>query len=118
MEKISIFKGEILSINLDPTTGAEIQKTRPADIASKDAMGVLPLRIIVPLTDWKEHYSAALWIISIKPDEDNNLVKPSAADVFQIHPVSQDRFVCRIGAVTKEQLTQIVEAIQIIIGAI
>ena len=52
-------KGEIWLINLDPTVGAEIRKTRPAVIVSEDAIGVLPLRVIVPLTDWKERTGRA-----------------------------------------------------------
>ena len=47
-------QGEIWIINLDPTVGSEIKKTRPAIIINDDALGKLPLRIIVPLTDWKE----------------------------------------------------------------
>ena len=48
-------RGEIWLINLDPTLGAEIKKTRPAVIVSADQLGKLPLSIIVPITDWKEH---------------------------------------------------------------
>ena len=47
-------RGEIWLINLDPTIGAEIRKTRPAIIINDDALGKLPLKIIIPLTDWKE----------------------------------------------------------------
>ena len=36
-------RGEIWLINLDPTIGAEIKKTRPAVIVSDDAIGILPL---------------------------------------------------------------------------
>jgi mRNA interferase MazF len=57
MGTISMPKGEIWLINLDPTIGAEIRKTRPAVIVSEDAIGILPLRVIVPLIDWKERYS-------------------------------------------------------------
>ena len=53
-------KGEIWLINLDPTIGAEIRKTRPAVIVSEDAISILPLRVIVPLTDWKERYDIEL----------------------------------------------------------
>ena len=49
-------KGDIWLINLDPTVGAEIQKTRPAIIVNEDAIGILPLQVIVPLTDWKERF--------------------------------------------------------------
>jgi mRNA interferase MazF len=52
-------QGEIWIINLDPTIGAEIRKVRPAIIVNDDALGKLPLKIIVPLTDWKERYDIA-----------------------------------------------------------
>ena len=50
-------KGDVWLINLDPTIGAEIKKTRPAIIVSEDAIGVLPLKVVVPLTDWKDRYA-------------------------------------------------------------
>ncbi len=65
-------QGEIWLINLDPTLGAEIKKTRPAVIVNNDALGKLPLRVIVPLTDWKERYSIAPWMVEISPDKKNN----------------------------------------------
>jgi mRNA interferase MazF len=43
-------------INLDPTIGAEIKKIRPAVIVNDDSLGKLPLRVIVPITDWKNRY--------------------------------------------------------------
>ena len=48
---ISMHKGEIWLINLNPTIGPEIRKTRPAVIVNDNAVGVLPLRVIVPLTE-------------------------------------------------------------------
>lgn len=44
-------QGELWLINLDPTLGAEIKKTRPAVIVNDDTLGRLPLKIIVPITD-------------------------------------------------------------------
>jgi len=111
-------KGEIWLINLDPTVGAEIRKTRPAVIVSEDAIGVLPLRVIVPLTDWKERYAVAPWMIQILPDTRNGLSKPSAADAFQIRSVSQERFVQCLGALPRDQLRKILGAIQIVIGTV
>jgi mRNA interferase MazF len=110
-------KSEIWLINLDPTIGAEIRKTRPAVIVSQDDIGVLPRRVIVPLTDWKERYAVAPWMIAISPDAQNGLVKPSAADAFQIRSVSQERFVQRIGALNSDQMEQLLKAVQIVIGA-
>jgi mRNA interferase MazF len=44
-------RGEVWLINLDPAIGAEIRKTRPSVIVNDDAIGILPLKVIVPLTD-------------------------------------------------------------------
>jgi mRNA interferase MazF len=114
-------KGEVWLINLDPTIGAEIQKTRPAVIVSEDAMGILPLRVIVPLTEWKERYEAAGWVVRIElsltePDAGNGLGKASAADALQIRSVAQQRFVSRIGEVSGGKLEEILSAILIVIG--
>lgn len=90
-------QGEIWLINLDPTVGAEIRKTRPAVIVSDDALGKLPLKIIVPLTDWNDRYSSAPWMIKIEPDIKNRLTKVSSADSFQVRSISEERFVKQIG---------------------
>ena len=111
-----MLKGEVWLINFDPTIGAEIQKTRPAIIVNEDAIGILPLRIIVPLTDWKERYQIAPWMVRIDPDTSRSLNKPSAADAFQIRSVSQVRFVNRLGRISNDQLMEILKAIQIVIG--
>jgi mRNA interferase MazF len=117
MQKISMLKGEVWLINLDPTIGAEIQKTRPAIIVNENAIGILPLRVIVPLTDWRERYQIAPWMVRIDPATSNGLSKPSAADAFQIRSVSQARFVNRLGQISSAQLLEILKAIQTVIGA-
>ena len=105
--KISMKQGEIWLINLDPTVGAEIKKTRPAIVVNDNALGKLPLKIIIPLTDWKDRYAIAPWMVKITPDKTNNLSKPSAADCFQVRSLSELRFVKRVGKVTANQLEEI-----------
>lgn len=46
-----ILRGEVYWVNLDPTVGTEIQKTRPALIISPDDMNAaLPRVLIAPIT--------------------------------------------------------------------
>ena len=104
-------RGEIWLINLDPTIGAEIRKSRPAVIVNDDAIGILPLKVIVPITEWKDHYSTAPWLVRLFPDSENGLEKPSAADAFQVRSVSQQRFVRRIGKLSDSTLQTINEAL-------
>ena len=75
-------RGEVWLINLDPTVGSEIKKTHPAVIVNDDAIGILPLRVIVPITAWQERYAVAPWMVRPDPDPEKGLDKPSAADAF------------------------------------
>ena len=100
-------QNEVWLINLDPTIGAEIKKTRPAIIVNDNSLGKLPLKIIVPITDWKDRYELAPWMIKIKPNSKNRLTKYSSADCFQVRSVSQDRFVKRIGELSDSIMDEI-----------
>ncbi|MBW6537788.1 MAG: type II toxin-antitoxin system PemK/MazF family toxin [Mariniphaga sp.] len=95
-------QGEIWLINLDPTMGAEIKKTRPAIVVNDNSLGILPLKIIVPVTDWKEKFDIAPWMIRIEPTPINGLKKLSSADCFQVRSVSENRFVKKLGTVSVE----------------
>ena len=108
-------QAEIWEIDLSPTVGAEIRKIRPAVIINDDAIGVLPLRVIVPITGWKDQFIDVLWMVKLVPNPENNLTKISAADCFQIRSVSMRRFVKKIGAVSRKELAQIKEAIKAVI---
>ncbi|MBE0655743.1 MAG: type II toxin-antitoxin system PemK/MazF family toxin [Bacteroidales bacterium] len=100
-------QGEIWLINLDPTVGAEVKKTRPAIIVNDNALGKLPLKIIVPVTDWKDRFGTAPWMIKLEIDKENGLTKVSAADSFQVRSVSQERFIKQIGIVSETIMDEI-----------
>ncbi len=104
-------QGEVWLINLEPTVGSEIKKTRPAIIVNDNALGKLPLKVIVPLTDWKDRYSIASWMVKISPDSSNKLSKQSAADCFQIRSVSEERLIKRLGTVGFEVMGKIQSAL-------
>jgi mRNA interferase MazF len=109
-------RGEIWLVDLDPTIGAEMNKTRPALIMSDNKLGKLPLKVIVPITGWKEHYNIAPWMIKIEPNTDNGLTKKSSIDCFQIRSVSQDRLMEKIGVITDGEINRVQEGILKILG--
>ena len=104
-------QGEIWLINLDPTIGAEIKKTRPAIVVNDNLLGKLPLKVIVPITDWKPKYVVAPWMVHLSPDNVNNLSKESSADCFQIRSISEERFIKKIGKISHGVLENIKEAL-------
>jgi len=108
-------RGEIWLVNLDPTIGSEIKKTRPAIIVNSDDLGVLPLKVIVPITDWKNHYSIAPWMIKLIPNAQNGLPKLSSADCFQVRSVSEIRLIRNMGSLNKDQMDEIVQGLSAIL---
>ena len=110
-------RGEIWSVQFDPSVGAEIRKVRPAIVVNRDSVGRLPLRIIVPLTDWQSLFAKLPWFVMIPQSAANGLAKDSGADAFQVKSVSENRFVRRIGRVSDQQLEEIAAAIALCVGA-
>ncbi len=110
-----MLRGEIWLINLDPTIGAEIKKTRPAVIVSDDAIGILPLKVIVPITDWKDRYEIASWMVRVEPESETGLDKVSAADAFQVRSVAQQRFVRQLGRLSDENMEEISRALAVVL---
>ena len=110
-------QGEIWEINLSPTVGAEIKKKRPAVIINDDAIGILPLKVIVPITEWKNRYHGAIWMVRIEPDSENKLTKLSAIDTFQIRSISTRRLLRKIGSVPSKVLEEVKTAIKAVINA-
>ena len=111
-----MLRGEVWLINLDPTVGSEIRKTRPAVIVNDDSVGALPLKVIVPITEWKERYAIAPWLVRIPPSPDSGLDKESAADTFQVRSVAQQRFVRRLGRLTDAQMADIAHALATVLA--
>lgn len=109
-------QGEIWLVSLDHTIGAEIKKTRPAIIVNDDILGKLPLKVIVPLTDWKDRYSIAPWMVKITPDKQNNLAKDSSADCFQIRSIAQERCVKKLGHVDNGTMNGIRSALALVLN--
>jgi mRNA interferase MazF len=105
-------QSEIWLIDLDPTKGAEIQKKRPAIIVSDDRLGKLPLKVIVPITDWKDNYDIAPWMVKVEPTTTNGLSKTSCADCFQIRSLSQERLIKKLGYIDSTTLNEIKEAVR------
>jgi mRNA interferase MazF len=110
-------RGEIWLVRFDPSAGAEIRKVRPAVVVNLDAIGRLPLRIVVPVTDWKSDFANLSWFVSLPATPENGLSKDSGADAFQVKSVSETRFVRKLGDVTDAQIDEIAAAIALCVGA-
>jgi mRNA interferase MazF len=112
---MKINRGEIWKVNLDPTIGAEIRKTRPVVVVSSDAVGVLAIKLVAPITEWKDYLAQNVWHVKVVPDSMNGLTKMSAVDTLQLRGVDAQRFVEKLGSVSPTVMKSIVAAIAAVI---
>ena len=108
-------RSEVWLVSFDPTIGSEIKKTRPAVVISSDSVGRLPIKLVAPITDWKDHYAHNIWHIRIDPDSKNGLSKVSAVDALQLRGMDQRRFIQKLGQVSADTIEEIVLAVASVI---
>lgn len=108
-------RGEIWRVNFDPTLGTEIKKTRPAVVISSDAVGRLPIKLVAPITDWKNYFSNNLWLVKVFPNDENGLSKTSTVDTLQLRGIDTQRFVEKLGIIDEITMEEILLAIVAVI---
>jgi len=107
-------QGEIWIVNLDPTVGSEMKKSRPCIILNSNTIGKLALKVIAPLRDFKKHYAQVPWMVKIEPSLENGLKKPSCIDLFQIRSLSQKRLALKVGKVDEKTLKACKKALNVV----
>lgn len=96
-------RGEVFLVTLDPTVGAEMQKTRPAVVVSPDELNVsLSTVIVVPLTTGRAY--------PFRP-QTRVAGKPGVAAVDQVRTIDKRRLSRRIGALSKGALSSVLGAL-------
>lgn len=111
-----MFRGQIWLDRAAPSIGDEIGKTRPCIIVSNDEIGVLRLKVIVPITGWNDVFAKVPWMVRIEPTSENGLSKLSAADAFQVRSVSQERLIKQVGTISEEIIQEIGQALAVVLN--
>lgn len=102
-------QGEIWYVDLNPTKVSEQAGFRPTVIISGNLMNTyLPVVICCPLTSKIKNYKGNL---ILEPNKTNNLELPSEILTFHIRSISKERFVRKLGQLTKDELGIIMEGL-------
>lgn len=103
-------RGDVVIVNLDPTIGVEIKKTRPAIVVSNDSINRLSqLVVVVPLTKNTAHISPSHVVI---PKGTARLNFVSKAVTEQIKAVDKQRIVKKLGTLPAAVLAQVERAVK------
>ncbi|MEG3842868.1 type II toxin-antitoxin system PemK/MazF family toxin [Microcoleus sp. herbarium14] len=62
-------RGEVWLLQLDPTRGQEIMKTRPAVVISSEMFTSIPMRMIIPVATWQPKFQNRPFMILIQRTE-------------------------------------------------
>lgn len=108
-------RGEIWLVNLDPTIGHEIKKSRPAVIIQNDLGNIYsPITIVAPITS--QDLDHIYPIHALLKRQNSGLEKDSKVLLNQIRAVDKIRLIKKLGRVDIETLSNIDNAITISLG--
>jgi mRNA interferase MazF len=107
-------RGEIRFCRLDPTIGAEIQKTRPCLIVQNDLMNQYGLlTIVIPFRPGSKQ---APYVVNVSASSTNGLDRERFLEVSQIRSVDGQRILGRIGRLEEEYWSSIQTVLNIVLG--
>ena len=110
-------RGEVYLVNLDPTVGAEIDKTRPAVVVQNDAANRRsPITIVAAITSQFEEPLYPTEVLMRAPE--GGLTVDSVVLLNQIRSVDSRRLVRRFGVLTAETMKEIDQALLLSLGLI
>lgn len=108
-------RGEVWIVELDPTRGHEMQKTRHCLVIQSDVLNKrLPTYIIAPVTSKVRHEWYPIGIILKKNEA--GLAKESQVMLNQIKAADITRFKKRIGKLSENTMIQINESLEFVLG--
>ncbi len=109
-----MFRGEVWELTGGKGKREEI--ARKVVIVSADALGSIPLRVVVPLSPWQDRYTRAPWILRVPPVLNSGLDQPHAADALQVRSVSISRLTHRLGELPETITAEITRAVGMVLS--
>jgi mRNA interferase MazF len=109
MDMVKIKRFDVFLVNLDPTIGSEIKKTRPAVIISPDSINLSRLKtvIIAPMTSTiKDNFPTR--ILTEFKDKKGQIA------LDQLRSIDRTRIVKKLGVIEREVQIKILDLLSII----
>jgi mRNA interferase MazF len=103
---VTISRGDVVRVELDPTRGGELRKTRPCVVVQRDAANRGGrTTIICPLTD-AANKRASILLVAVASGVAGT-TKDSMIVCSQVRTVDQTRIVGRVGRLPRQVMDQV-----------
>ncbi|MBI2101305.1 type II toxin-antitoxin system PemK/MazF family toxin [Candidatus Woesearchaeota archaeon] len=110
-------RGDIWLVNLDPTIGHEIRKSRPAVIIQNDLGNKYsPITIIAPITSQNIEKTYPIEVVLDR--KNSGLEKVSKVLLNQIRAIDKRRLIRKLGRVDYETMAKVENSIKISLGLV
>jgi mRNA interferase MazF len=98
-------RGHVYLINLDPTIGSEVKKTRPCVVVSPNEMNqYIRTVVIAPMTSKQKYYKSRVGV-SFQNKEGEIMLD-------QIRTVDKKRLISKLGALSNRELKAVLSVLQ------
>ncbi|MEY2833712.1 MAG: hypothetical protein RLZZ574_2971 [Cyanobacteriota bacterium] len=98
-------RGHVYLINLDPTIGSEVKKTRPCVVVSPNEMNqYIRTVVIAPMTSKQKYYKSRVSV--------NFQDKQGEIMLDQIRTVDKKRLISKLGALSNKELKAVLSVLQ------
>ncbi len=111
-----MFRGEIWEFSPAKAKRTRAAQARRVVLISSDSLGVLPLRIVVPLVPWQEPFTNVPWMVRIPPTLHSGLDQTHAADALQVRAVMIPHLIRRVGELPRRLVDAIEAAVNSVIA--
>jgi len=113
---ITIERGMVIDVNLDPIQGSETGKIRPCVVVTNDIYNArVPVIQVVPITAWTEKKARIKTNVELIPSSRNRLEKKSVADCLQTRPIDYRLRISLIrGKLESEYMNAIDQALKMV----
>lgn len=111
---MNIERGDILLIELDPTKGSEMQKTRPCIVVTNNVANTISrVLMIVPMTSQKIE---KLFPHEVLIPKGKGVLKISKANIAQMRTVDCSRIKSKLGSVLEKTLNEVDTVLKLHLG--
>ena len=98
-------RGEVYLVNLDPTVGSEVQKTRPCVVVSPDEMNqYIRTIVIAPMTTKPRNYKSR---VAINFDD-----KQGQIMLDRVRTIDKKRLITKLGILSVKELKAVLSVLQ------
>lgn len=111
---VKVRRLDIVLVDLDPTRGSEVKKTRPCLVISPDIINLNSRTVLIAaITHYDEDKAASPLFVPLAATKQTGLTKRSLATTMQMRTIDRERIIKKLGAFPQQRIEELHYAISL-----